>query len=215
MSYPLAELKKEQGSVMLEAIICLPFLFLLIFLTAQLAHISFCRQVVQYAAVAAGRATISCADSEEKEAAEAAARRICALVSYTNNGGSPLNREWLKNRETNVLISGTGGADPAGANDKMEEVTVSQTGVGSKIVTVKFNVPMMFPIANDVLSGSSAFLRYIWKVDDGVVSGVASKNYKGDFFPHILITGKTAVFKPASVAAPAVDNINDYKKWND
>ena len=71
MSYPLAELKKEQGSVMLEAIICLPFLFLLIFLTAQLAHISFCRQVVQYAAVAAGRATISCADSEEKEAAEA------------------------------------------------------------------------------------------------------------------------------------------------
>ena len=47
MSYPLAELKKEQGSVMLEAIICLPFLFLLIFLTAQLAHISFCRQVVQ------------------------------------------------------------------------------------------------------------------------------------------------------------------------
>ena len=70
MFYPLAELKKEQGSVMLEAIICLPFLFLLVFLTAQLAHISFCRQVVQYAAVAAGRATISCADSEEKEAKE-------------------------------------------------------------------------------------------------------------------------------------------------
>ena len=208
MFYPLAELKKEQGSVMLEAIICLPFLFLLIFLTAQLAHISFCRQVVQYAAVAAGRATISCADSEEKEAAEAAARRICALVSYTNEGGAPLVREWMP-------TNGTGGADPAGANDKMEEVTVSQTGVGSKIVTVKFNVPMMFPIANDVLSGSSAFLRYIWKVDDGVVSGVASKNYKGDFFPHILITGTTAVFKPASVAASAVDDKNDYKRWND
>ena len=214
MSYPLAELKKEQGSVMLEAIICLPFLFLLIFLTAQLAHISFCRQVVQYAAVAAGRATISCADSEEKEAAEAAARRICALVSYTNNGGSPLNREWLKNRETNVLISGTGGADPAGANDKMEEVTVSQTGVGSKIVTVKFNVPMMFPIANDVLSGSSVFLKHIWKVE-GYKEDTERTKYKDGFFPHILITGTTAVFKPASVAAPAVDNINDYKKWND
>ena len=200
---------------MLEAIICLPFLFLLIFLTAQLAHISFCRQVVQYAAVAAGRATISCADDEEKEAAEAAARRICALVSYTNNGGSPLNREWLKNRETNVLISGTGGADPAGANDKMEEVTVSSNGAGSKIVTVKFNVPMMFPIANDVLSGSSAFLKYIWKVDDGVVNGVESENYKGEFFPHILISAKTAVFKPASIETSAVDNINDYRKWND
>ena len=62
---------------MLEAIICLPFLFLLIFLTAQLAHISFCRQVVQYAAVAAGRATISCADSEEKEAAEAFINFMC------------------------------------------------------------------------------------------------------------------------------------------
>ena len=207
MSYPLAELKKEQGSVMLEAIICLPFLFLLIFLTAQLAHISFCRQVVQYAAVAAGRATISCADSEEKEAAEAAARRICALVSYTNEGGAPLVREWMP-------TNGTGGADPAGANDKMEEVTVSQTGVGSKIVTVKFNVPMMFPIANDVLSGSSVFLKHIWKVE-GYKEDMGKTKYKDGFFPHILITGKTAVFKPASVTAPAVDNINDYKKWND
>ena len=207
MSYPLAELKKEQGSVMLEAIICLPFLFLLFFLTAQLAHISFCRQVVQYAAVAAGRATISCADREEKEAAEAAARRICALVSYTNEGGAPLVREWMP-------TNGTGGADPAGANDKMEEVTVSQTGVGSKIVTVKFNVPMMFPIANDVLSGSSVFLKHIWKVDN-YKEDTGKTKYKDGFFPHILITGKTAVFKPASVAAPAVDNINDYKKWND
>ena len=207
MSYPLAELKKEQGSVMLEAIICLPFLFLLIFLTAQLAHISFCRQVVQYAAVAAGRATISCADSEEKEAAEAAARRICALVSYTNEGGAPLVREWMP-------TNGTGGADPAGANDKMEEVTVSQTGVGSKIVTVKFNVPMMFPIANDVLSGSSVFLKHIWKVE-GYQENTERTKYKDGFFPHILITGTTAVFKPASVAASAVDNINDYKKWND
>ena len=207
MSYPLAELKKEQGSVMLEAIICLPFLFLLIFLTAQLAHISFCRQVVQYAVVAAGRATISCADSEEKEAAEAAARRICALVSYTNEGGAPLVREWMP-------TNGTGGADPAGANDKMEEVTVSQTGVGSKIVTVKFNVPMMFPIANDVLSGSSVFLKHIWKVDN-YKEDTGKTKYKDGFFPHILITGKTAVFKPASVAASAVDNINDYKKWND
>ena len=207
MSYPLAELKKEQGSVMLEAIICLPFLFLLIFLTAQLAHISFCRQVVQYAAVAAGRATISCADSEEKEAAEAAARRICALVSYTNEGGAPLVREWMP-------TNGTGGADPAGANDKMEEVTVSQTGVGSKIVTVKFNVPMMFPIANDVLSGSSVFLKHIWKVE-GYKEDTGKTKYKDGFFPHILITGKTAVFKPASVAASAVDDKNDYKRWND
>ena len=207
MSYPLAELKKEQGSVMLEAIICLPFLFLLIFLTAQLAHISFCRQVVQYAVVAAGRATISCADSEEKEAAEAAARRICALVSYTNEGGAPLVREWMP-------TNGTGGADPAGANDKMEEVTVSQTGVGSKIVTVKFNVPMMFPIANDVLSGSSVFLKHIWKVDN-YKEDTGKTKYKDGFFPHILITGKTAVFKPASVAASAVDDKNDYKRWND
>ena len=207
MSYPLAELKKEQGSVMLEAIICLPFLFLLIFLTAQLAHISFCRQVVQYAAVAAGRATISCADSEEKEAAEAAARRICALVSYTNEGGVPLARNWMP-------ANGTGGADPTGAKDKLDEVTVSKTGVGSKIVTVKFNVPMMFPIANDVLSGSSVFLKHIWKVDN-YKEDTGKTKYKDGFFPHILITGKTAVFKPASVAAPAVDNINDYKKWND
>ena len=207
MSYPLAELKKEQGSVMLEAIICLPFLFLLIFLTAQLAHISFCRQVVQYAAVAAGRATISCADSEEKEAAEAAARRICALVSYTNEGGVPLARNWMP-------ANGTGGADPTGAKDKLDEVTVSKTGVGSKIVTVKFNVPMMFPIANDVLSGSSVFLKHIWKVE-GYQENTERTKYKDGFFPHILITGKTAVFKPASVAAPAVDNINDYKKWND
>ena len=206
MSCLPTELRKEQGSVMLEAIICLPFLFLLIFLTAQLAHISFCRLVVQYAAVAAGRATISCADSEEKEAAEAAARRICALVSYTNEGGAPLLREWMPN-------NGTGGADPAGANDKMEEVTVSQTGVGSKIVTVKFNVPMMFPIANDVLSGSTVFLKHIWKVE-GYKEDTGKTKYKDGFFPHILITGTTAVFKPASVAASAVDNINDYKKWN-
>ena len=208
MSCLSAELKKDQGSVMLEAIICLPFLFLLIFLTAQLAHISFCRQVVQYAAVAAGRATISCADGEEKEAAEAAARRICALVSYTNEGGSPLVRNWMP-------PNGTGGADPAGTKDKMEEVSVSSNGAGSKIVTVKFNVPMVFPIANDVLSGSSTFLKYIWKVDDGVVKGVESPNYKGDFFPHILITGTTAVFKPASIKTSAVDEPNDYKKWND
>ena len=208
MYYPHAEWKNERGSVMLEAIICLPFLFLLIFLTAQLAHISFCRQVVQYAAVAAGRATISCADDEEKEVAEAAARRICALVSYTNEGGRALSRNWMP-------VSGTGGADPAGANDKMEEVTVSANGAGSKIVTVKFNVPMMFPIANDVLSGSSAFLKYIWKTNLETGKGVESENYKGEFFPHILVTGKTAVYKPADIAISAVNHKNDYGKWND
>lgn len=208
MSCPFTEQKRDSGSVMLEAIICMPFLFLLIFLTAQLAHIAFCRQVVQYAAVVAGRATLSCADEEEEAAAEAAARRICALVSYTNEGGSPLIRAWLPE-------NGTGGAAPGGAHDKMKEVTVSQKGVGSKIVTVRFHVPMMFPIANDVLSGSSAFLRYVWKVEDDVVQGVGSENYKGEFFPHVLVTGTTAVFKPAGMNTHAVDNISDYRKWND
>ncbi len=183
---------------MLETIICLPFLFLMIFLTAQLAHIMFCRQIVQYASVAAGRATITCSDQEEEKAATAAARRICALISYTDEGGTPLKRNWIN-------ANGSGGAAPDG--DKLN-VEVVGSGIGDRNITVEFFVPMLFPFANGILAGTLDWWNTGFEPEKEMYS------YGGDnvYFPHIKLTGKTVVFKPAVVETSA--GVENYEGWN-
>ena len=52
-------LKDDKGSVLMEAIICLPVLLLLSLGVAQFAHIWYCRTIVHYAAYCGARAVLT------------------------------------------------------------------------------------------------------------------------------------------------------------
>ena len=198
------ERRDERGTVMLEALVCLPFLFLLLFMTAQLAHIMFCRQVIQYAAVAAGRAAVVAPENQEQEAAAAAARRICALVSFTNEGGTPLKRKWLEYGEKE--IGGTGGAAPDADPPKLT-VQVDGDGIpGTRKIEVQFQVPMLFPLVGDVLAGALELYPY----PRGSSRNSGHYRYQGEYFRHIRLSGRTVVFKHASVQDPGIN----YREWN-
>ena len=188
---------------MLEAVICLPFLFLLLFMTAQLAHILYCRQVIQYAAVAAGRAVTAASETQEKEAATAAARRICALVSYTNEGGTPLKREWLK--YNGKYIAGTGGAAADAAEGKLE-VKIEGSGVpGTRQIEVLFRIPLLFPFAGDILAGALE-----WYPSQGGGSKKSrADDFTGEYFRHLRLSGRTVVYKATTVP----DSGLNYKEW--
>lgn len=189
---------------MLEALVCLPFLFLLLFMTAQLAHIMFCRQVIQYAAVAAGRAAVVVPEEQEQEAATAAARRVCALVSFTNEGGTPLKREWLKYEGKE--IGGTGGAAVDADPPKLTVRFEGNKGPGTRKIEVQFQVPMLFPLVGDVLAGALEFSSF---------PGESSRKgghyrYRGEYFRHIRLSCRTVVYKHASVQDPGIN----YREWN-
>lgn len=189
---------------MLEAVICLPFLFLLLFMTAQLAHILYCRQVIQYAAAAAGRAVTVASETQEKDAATAAARRICALVSYTNEGGTPLKREWLKYNGRD--IDGTGGAAADAAEGKLE-VKIEGSGIpGTRQIEVLFRIPLLFPFAGDILAGALEWYPY----EGGVSGNSPAYGFTGEYFRHLRLSGRTAVYKATAVP----DSGLNYKEWN-
>ena len=84
-------LKEDKGSVLMEAIICLPVLLLLSLGVAQFAHIWYCRTIVHYAAYSAARATLTAPGnndgsqnySAEWNQASQSAYKICQLVNFS------------------------------------------------------------------------------------------------------------------------------------
>ncbi len=167
------------GSVLMEALICLPILLLLSLGVGQFAHIWLCRQVVQYAAFAGARAALPLSESpdkdlknmtEEEAGALFAARRICALVGFSQeDGAEEYTRKWLPDG----VIGGSGGLAGSSVKAILEPVRVPRVGgdtemiagwkIGkltlvmqkptqwSRAVTVRMDVPLLFPFAGQVI----------------------------------------------------------------
>lgn len=169
-------LKEDKGSVLMEAIICLPVLLLLSLGVAQFAHIWYCRTIVHYAAYCAARATLTAPgnnDGSQNYAAEwnqasQAAYKICQLVNFS----TLQDGEILPGVNNNLAIPGGGRIEnkcfvriigdrseaPARRADNIErddgelrEPTLDEWHRG---VRVKMHVPLLFPFAGNIIGAT-------------------------------------------------------------
>ena len=247
---------KERGSVLMEALICLPVLLLISLGVGQFAHIWLCRQVVQYAAFCGARAVLPAGThavqagnvrmTEEEAAALYAARRICALISFTQSAGQPeFQRNWLKNNaEEPGILGGSGGVYdsiraaaiqlerssgqttlPCWQSGKVA-VAVAKPGGNnwSRAVTVRMDVPMLFPFAGQIMgkvfslySRDGVFGIYDIKENSAALNpadrSVLNLDYKelaNYFFPHIRLYETAVIGKPFLVTTTGnLPEIND------
>ena len=174
----------------MEAVICLPVLLLVSLGVAQFAHIWLCRTMVQYAAYCGARATLPVSTekiksgmTEEETAALFAAKRICALISFTQGDAqTEITRDWLvddNNPEGKIL--GSGGVHDTvrytriyyesqrdgqlnyvyGWQSGKVAIAVTKPGENnwSRAVMVRMDVPLLFPFAGQIIGKSFAFFR--------------------------------------------------------
>lgn len=217
-------MKNDKGSVLMEAIICLPVLLLLSLGVAQFAHIWYCRAIVHYAAFSAARATLTApgnGDGTQDYAAEwtqasLAAYDICQLVNFTTltdgnilpgvNGNNAIPGGGLISNKCFVRIIGDPSTAPARCADSVDrELGEPALDRWHRGVRVKMYVPLLFPFAGNIIG---AALRY-WSDGDvdirtttpgaeGLADSVtADPTNIGRFvFQHIVLRERVYFVKP-------------------
>ena len=171
--------RRENGSMLMEAVAVLPLLAALIFGALQMAHIHIARQIVSYAAYAAARATLPLAAEEEEEAARKAAQRIlCWLVAAPDATRS------------GVLMPDP---DSKAVKDRILEFKVAQND-WNREVELKFAFPLVMPLAAQIIA------RRFNPVDftsSGPGSHISEDNF-GDAFegPHLVFHERISLPKP-------------------
>ncbi len=171
--------RRENGSMLMEAVAVLPLLAALIFGALQMAHIHIARQIVSYAAYAAARATLPLAAEDEEDAAREAAQRIlCWLVAApdsTHNG---------------VLMPDP---DSKAVKDRILEFKVAQND-WDREVELKFAFPLVMPLAGQIIA------RRFNPVDftSSEPGSHISTNSFGDAFegPHLIFHERISLPKP-------------------
>ena len=206
-------LKDDKGSVLMEAIICLPVLLLLSLGVAQFAHIWYCRTIVHYAAYSAARATLTApADdngeqnkSKELTEAQAAAEIICRAITFTsltddleNPGVGKIGGSGNVKNKCKVSI-----LDSYYDRASEEEKKLSQWQRG---VEVEMNVPLLFPYAGQIIGACMKMWSDNGDLDIQKTNPSAEKldevithnsNIVGDFFfPHIILRERAYISKP-------------------
>ena len=140
-------MKDEDGSLLMEAAVCLPVLLVLILGCMQIAHIWFARQVVQYAAYSASRALLVTPNEDQERAVKPggdawkAAANVCGWIALSQPKGS---------RE--IEIPGWGGLPGSGGMERELELQLSKpAGEWYPVVTVKFVFPLVMPVAGHLI----------------------------------------------------------------
>ena len=195
-------LKEDKGSVLMEAIICLPVLLLLSLGVAQFAHIWYCRTIVHYAAFSAARAAVTAPNDAVQQQAQArrAAEIVCAPIVFTN----PLNG-------TDFALPGITPSAPDSAfqdpipgsgsinngNTTILRVSVTETSLHNVRANVEFGVPLLFPLAGPVIGKTMALFNggsYSPSAGDGS-GGIYQLVAAGDY-PRIILKEQVYMAKP-------------------
>lgn len=171
--------RRENGSMLMEAVAVLPLLVALVFGALQMAHIHIARQIVSYAAYAAARATLPLAAEDEEDAAREAAQRVlCWLVAVpdsTHNG---------------VLMPDP---DSRAVKDRILKLKVTQND-WSRELELKFAFPLVMPLAAQIIA------RRFNPVDftSSEPGSHISTNSFGDAFegPHLIFHERISLPKP-------------------
>lgn len=171
--------RRENGSMLMEAVAVLPLLVALVFGALQMAHIHIARQIVSYAAYAAARATLPLAAEDEEDAAREAAQRVlCWLVAVpdsTHNG---------------VLMPDP---DSRAVKDRILKLKVTQND-WSRELELKFAFPLVMPLAAQIIA------RRFNPVDftSSEPGSHISTDTFGDAFegPHLIFHERISLPKP-------------------
>lgn len=171
--------RRENGSMLMEAVAVLPLLVALIFGALQMAHIHIARQIVSYAAYSAARATLPLAAQEEEEAARKAAQRIlCWLVAAPDSTRS------------GVLMPDP---DSRAVKDRILEFKVSQNN-WSREVELKFAFPLVMPLAAQIIARRFNPVDFTTSEPE---SHISTESF-GDAFegPHLIFHERISLPKP-------------------
>ncbi|MDT8389371.1 MAG: TadE/TadG family type IV pilus assembly protein [Lentisphaeria bacterium] len=175
--------RSDQGSVTLEFVLAFPVVLTLIMGAAQFGHIWMARQVVSYAAFAAGRAALICHDSERDQACRQAAEEVCAWVSIGQASG-----------EAEKKIPGWGKIPGSGAVNRKTTVKIDDVDDWTVKVTVDFDFALVMPIAGAVIGW--AVNPYEWTERRADMTGDAHRHQDSIGYPHLRFSETSIVCKP-------------------
>ena len=191
-------MKSDKGSVLMEAIICLPVLLLLSLGVAQFAHIWYCRTIVHYAAYSAARATLTApaGTAQELRAARSAAELICAPIAFMNpDSGRDFSLPGITPPapgEGNT-VQGSGAVRDSG---NILDVSLSSGGTWQRTVDVRMKVPLLFPFAGQVIGK----MMKVWQdgaldIESDTPSG-AVQHFAGEWTSRIILHEQCSIVKP-------------------
>ena len=202
-------LKDDKGSVLMEAIICLPVLLLLSLGVAQFAHIWYCRTVVHYAAYCGARAVLTAPNGENREltAARSAVEIVCAPIAFMN----PTDEEDFSlpgiapasGTTVNSVIEGSGavrykkGGD-SNISSNILQVSVSTPEDWHRQVDVKMKVPLLIPFAGPVIGK----LMTLWNnnaefdINPDTPDGTLIQKFSGEWTSRICLHERAYIVKP-------------------
>ena len=218
------KMKNDKGSVLMEAIICLPVLLLLSLGVAQFAHIWYCRAIVHYAAYSAARAALTApgnADGSQNYAAEwtqasQAAYDICQLVNFTTltdgnilpgvNDNKAIPGGGRISSKCFVRIIGDRSTAAARCADSVDkELGEPELDRWHRGVRVKMYVPLLFPFAGNIIgaalrywAGGDVDIQATTPAAEGLAGSVTSDpTNSGNFvFQHIVLRERVYSVKP-------------------
>jgi Flp pilus assembly protein TadG len=174
------------GSVMLEFVLAFPLILVLLLACMQFAHMWMARQVVQYAAFAAARATLVCTQAEYQQAAQQAAEQVCAWISIGVTAG-----------EKDKRVPGWGRIPGSGGVARKTRVRIETVGRWNVRATVEHDFALVFPLVGPIIGwGVSPWDRtraYAEQHADmtGNVGDTETVRY-----PHVRFTEKIVMTKP-------------------
>ena len=201
-------LKNDNGSVLMEAIICLPVLLLLSLGVAQFAHIWYCRTVVHYAAYCGARAVLTAPNGAANEltAARSAAEIVCAPIAFMNPTTSndfSLPGITPPAPGSNNSIQGSGavrfqqGNSSNSANNVLQ-VSVSTPATWHRCVDVTMKIPLLVPFSGPVIGQ----LMSLWNDDaefdiaPDTPDGTVIQQFSGEWTSRICLREKAYIVKP-------------------
>lgn len=203
---PVRKRNREKGTVLMEAIICLPVLLLVSLGVAQFAHIWLCRTMVQYAAYSAARAALVSAAKTETDQARIAAKAVCApLAFYNPTDGEDFSlpgivdpsEEAAKN-DGKIIASGAVEFEGESDSENVLTVTASKTDNFHVMAEVKMKVPLLVPLAGPVIGRVMTIFAEWWghygpaaKTPDGPMFRLTN-----DRFPRIELKEQVYMTRP-------------------
>jgi len=178
--------RSSAGSVMLEFVLAFPVILTLILACMQFSHMWMARQVVQYAAFCAARATLVCERGEYQRAGQQAAEQVCAWVVLGKNAG-----------EQDKKIPGWGVIPGSGAVKRKTKVKMEQIGTWNVKATVTHDFALVFPLVGPMIGWGvnpwDSTQRYREQHADATGNIGAGDMVK---WPHVRFTETAVLTKP-------------------
>ena len=183
----------SNGSMLMEAVVCIPVLLVMILGCMQIAHIWFARQLVQYAAYASARVLLSTPDQDCEKAVKTggaawkAAAQVCSWVALSQPEGSK-----------GIDIPGWGAVPGSGNMERKLKLELGTAGdKWTPKVTVNFDFPLVMPIAGHIIArGLNPWAKgQEWQEQHADATGNAH-SAEAMNYPYIRFTESAALVKP-------------------